>query len=179
MSIEDDLFDLFNNDLTHKIIVNGQTVLVSLEDAAYVETLSLCLVEGANSSWSVMIKCKDEPLERLHIEIAKRANLYNGETIDHKDGNFLNCVRENLRSATGTQQQGNQKKRKTNRSGYKGVPEPKDGRYVASIMINYKTVPLGRFDTAIEAAKAYDEAAREYFGEFVCVNFPRGNERQA
>ena len=36
---------------------------------------------------------------------------------------------------------------------------------------------LGRFADPVDAAKAYDDAAREHFGPFACVNFPRSGER--
>ena len=49
------------------------------------------------------------------------------------------------------------KLRKTNKSGYRGVSYIKDrAKYRASISVDNKSIGIGRYSTAIEAANAYD-----------------------
>jgi len=40
-------------------------------------------------------------------------------------------------------------------------------------MVNRKSKFIGYFDNEIDAAKAYDTAARKYHGAFAVLNFPR------
>ena len=42
----------------------------------------------------------------------------------------------------------------------------------ARIHVKHKPIFLGYFSTIEEAAMAYDEAARKYFGDFARLNFP-------
>jgi len=44
-------------------------------------------------------------------------------------------------------------------------------KWTSSITINGKKKSLGYFKNEIEAAKAYDEAAKKYFSEFARYNF--------
>lgn len=91
---------------------------------------------------------------------------------DHKDGDGLNNSRENLRYATYVQNMQNRKKRvDAISSKYKGVEFYKGKYWRSRITYNGRRYHLGHFKSEIDAALAYDEAAREYHGEFAKVNF--------
>lgn len=92
--------------------------------------------------------------------------------VDHIDGNGLNNTRNNFRGATNQENCCNSCTPSNNTSGFKGVHfYGRTGRWQAYIHFNRKKIHLGYFDTAEEAAKAYDEAAIKYHGEFSRLNF--------
>lgn len=93
--------------------------------------------------------------------------------IDHKNSDRLDNRKENLRHANHSQNQQNANKQDRNTtSKYKGVYWRKQrGRWTASIKKNGKTLVLGTFRSEIKAAQAYDEAAKNIFGEFAKLNF--------
>ena len=92
--------------------------------------------------------------------------------IDHKNRNGLDNRRENLRPATGTQNSANQSKRLGGTSRFKGVSWDTHNRcWRASIACNRHGINLGRFQSELEAAMAYNTAALRLFGEYA-----RGNE---
>ncbi|MDR6393480.1 AP2 domain-containing protein [Paraburkholderia phenoliruptrix] len=87
--------------------------------------------------------------------------------VDHIDGNRLNNQKANLRICTHAQNLRNQKRRRDNTTGYKGVTfDVKAGRFHAQIRNNGARKHLGHFDTAEEAHAAYCAAALELHGEF-------------
>lgn len=105
----------------------------------------------------------------LHREIM---NAPTGIQVDHKNGDGLDCRRNNLRLATNTENGQNSRRRLDNRSGYKGVSWHKVvSRWRARIKVDGVEIRLGYYDTPEEAALAYDEAARKYHGEFARTNF--------
>jgi len=94
-----------------------------------------------------------------------------GMETDHEDGATLNNLPDNLRTCTHAQNGCNRRKRADNTSGFKGV-RPHHKKWVARIQGDGKEICLGTFKTREEAAHAYDDAAKKYFGEFAHLNFP-------
>lgn len=92
-----------------------------------------------------------------------------GVQVDHRNRDTLDNQRGNLRLATNEQNQHNRGMHRTNTSGYTGVGFRKDYSrrpWTAQIRVKTKTVHLGCFKTAEEAASAYRTAELEYRGEF-------------
>lgn len=59
---------------------------------------------------------------------------------------------------------------KTNALGYRGIKPSRTNRYVAHIGSSH--IYLGSFNTPEEAARAYDKAAKELYGDKAILNFP-------
>lgn len=110
-----------------------------------------------------------------------------GMLVDHKDGDGLNNRRRgdaehkpNLRACTKSQNMGNCKPHSDRKGRYKGVCyEKQTGRYVAQICCEGVIKKVGRFKTALEAAKAYDAEAIECFQQFAHLNFPPEGKKLA
>jgi hypothetical protein len=91
--------------------------------------------------------------------------------VDHINHNGLDNRRTNLRVCTRVQNQGNRKRNVNNVSGYKGVYlDGRRGHWVASIREGGRSLKLGRFPTAEDAALAYNEAATTKWGEYALLN---------
>lgn len=92
-----------------------------------------------------------------------------GMEVDHQNHDGLDNQRGNLRVCTRADNQHNQRPCLNNTSGYKGVSRRR-GRWVAGIRCDGRRYNLGHFDTAEEAALAYNEAAARLHGEFAFLN---------
>jgi hypothetical protein len=136
------------------------------------------LANGNNNNQYYAIrleKCigrKGAYIVRMHREIM-RLKKGDKQIIDHIDGNGLNNCKSNLRITTASINCQNQRSRtKKNRTGYIGVTKQKNGKWRSEIGFEMSRLFLGIFDTPINAAKAYDNAAIFYFGSQANTNFP-------
>ncbi len=97
-----------------------------------------------------------------------------GFFIDHEDRNGLNNRRNNLRYCTLGQNIANGRNQRKGQ--YRGVHKQCKKWYAQISNSNNGNIYLGTFDLPEEAARAYDEAALEKWGEFASLNFPQLKE---
>jgi hypothetical protein len=147
-------------------VVSNQDVLLDEADAPLLE----CFPWYVNSQGYVAANVRSSDgwkhfkLHRLITDARP------GDIVDHANGIRLDNRHANLRLVTPRQNSANAGKAAGKSSPYKGVTRHPCGRWQVSIEARY----VGLFVDEIEAAKAYDEAARERFGEFARLNFPVG-----
>lgn len=104
----------------------------------------------------------------LHREILQPGI---GQECDHINGNALDNRRCNLRVCTRAENSRNAKAQRGTSSVFKGVRwHPQRQRWYAEIRFEGIARYLGRFHKEEDAARAYDHAARELFGEFAWLN---------
>lgn len=85
----------------------------------------------------------------------------------HLDGNRLNCQKSNLAVCERNLRQ--QRMVVRAESGFKGVT-PRGTKFTAHIGYNGKTLHLGSFEQSIDAARAYNQAAVQYYGPHAQLN---------
>ena len=120
---------------------------------------------------SVWLDGKNVYLHRYVLSRMLGRELTSADKADHINGNGLDNRRCNIRLCEHRQNMWNQGSRKNTSSIYKGVTFFKrDGSWQAKIAPNGKTIHLGYFQTEAEAAQAYNEKAKEIFGEFAKLN---------
>lgn len=150
--------------------INGESFTFSEQDLELVKQYRWYISNGypaSRSNGGLFIK-----LTRLLL------GLEGEDDVDHIDGNPLNNVRENLRVVSHADNMKNVKLRRTTKTGFKGVSFIRaKGKYHAQIQCDTTHHHLGYFNNPEEAARAYDKAARFYFGEYACLNFPDDGEQ--
>jgi hypothetical protein len=106
----------------------------------------------------------------MHREIMQPPK---GMLVDHIDANKANNCRFNLRVCTYAENQHNKRKQHGAVSRFKGVTYSKRyDKWCAHCRTKGEPCHVGYYDDEVEAARAYDRAAVERFGEFARLNFP-------
>ena len=96
--------------------------------------------------------------ERFLIDTKSKEN----NLVGAKNGNKLDCRLSNL--VYRSRAVSSRKRKTSSKTGYTGVYE-ENNRYRAVISINRKSVHIGMFDTAEEAALAYNKKSKEIYGD--------------
>lgn len=125
-----------------------------------------------HSYYAQRSEARDDNGRRPYVSM-HRAILGNpvGLIVDHKNGNTLDNRRDNLRACSPSQSCCNRRPFAGKAIPYKGVYGV-GRRFYALIQFEGVKHSLGGYATPEDAAKVYDQKARELHGEYARVNFP-------
>jgi hypothetical protein len=99
-------------------------------------------------------------------------DLTSGE-VDHINGDGLDNRKSNLQIVSHAENIRKSRVQKNNKSVFRGVSWHKgDRRWRAFVEVDNVRKYLGSFKNKIDAALAYDQAAKKYFGRFATLNLP-------
>lgn len=152
-------------------LANGKGIaLVDDDDYPVLSRFDWCLHSGGYATTTI-----DRHKIYMHRFVMR---VCAGHVADHINGNKLDNRKQNLRQAHWRENACNQKHRDIagKLSRYRGVTIYKKAgwsSWTAAIKVNYKRIHLGYFRDEIDAARAYDKAARKHHGEFAKLNFPQ------
>ena len=149
-------------------LTQGLNAIVDTSDFEWLSQWNWSAKKCGNDTYAVR-RDGDHPVH-MHQQIAQTMP---NQRCDHANHNTIDNRRSNLRKATPSQSACNRRKHKQNKSGFKGVSwDNSKNKWQVNIGLNGTTTKVGRFRTTQEAARAYDQAAKNIHGSFALLNFP-------
>ena len=149
---------------------HGKFSLVDADDFVSLNEMGL---------WSLSI---GYPCNRHNSRTARMHNVLfpavAGMYVDHTNGNKLDNRKCNLRYASPQDSAYNLRVARRSKSGFKGVGwHSKNKSWRARVRVNGRELCVGYFSSPVEAAVAYDAAARKHHGVYATLNFPESGEQ--
>jgi hypothetical protein len=152
------------------ILTQGKVALVDDEDYDYFNQFKWHIYkQNRNNYYARTVIYLNK--KRIPVVMHRLLVKCDGYIIDHISGDGLDNRKCNIRVCTRSENPINRRVNINNLSGYKGVswfkPEQK---WRAQIQYKKVVYHLGCFEKRIDAARAYNEAALKYHGEFANLN---------
>jgi hypothetical protein len=155
-------------------LTRGEFATIDLEDEHLTYPYKWYLTKSGRGAMYASGRASGERgLVKLHRLIMRAET---GQVVTFIDGDGLNCRKSNLRIGddcniirlTHYRETGNPNVKRP----YRGVSVSRpNGRYQSIIVVHKRGIHLGMFDSPEDAARAYDDAARMYYGELAVTNF--------
>lgn len=165
-----------------EINVKGGSFLIDDEDYDLIKNYKWYLRKKRNTTYVIgYIPPKNKPIKLFRLHRILMGVDDKSLVVDHIDHNGLNNQKSNLRICNNAENSRNRISLPGSSSKYLGVTLKRRklksgeirGYWEAAINVaGIGSIHLGRHQCEIEAAKAYDIAARKYFGKFANPNFP-------
>jgi len=153
----------------------GKYAIVDPDDYPRLSRYKWYTAKGSHSFYAMRGQWSGKLKKRLTIMMHREVlNVPEGMVADHINHNGLDNRKANLRICTPADNARNARYPKINTSSrYRGVWYNKHNKkWRATIVVNRKRKQIGYFKDEIAAAKAYDKAARKFYGEFAVLNLP-------
>jgi len=155
-------------------LTQGEYAVVDPDDYERLRKYKWQVSKRSNTYYAIRHKWLAE--EKRHTTVSMHREIIDvpeGWFVDHINHNGLDNRKANVRPATPADNARNARyPRRNTSSKYRGLwYNKKKKRWRAQITLNNKKKQIGYFKNEIDAAKAYDKAAKKYFGDFAILNF--------
>lgn len=148
-------------------LTKGHTAIIDTSDVEVVRDYKWRSAKGKGTNYVCARRKLDDGRVKTIFLHRLLMNPERGLVVDHINGEGLDNRRTNLRVVTVAQNNLNSRVRSDSQTGVKGAYyDKRKGTYYSRIRANDKSMYLGTFKTAEEAAQAYAEASEKYHGEY-------------